>query len=202
MYLISVEGYGNSGVTMLILEKPGETWVSMKDLHEGLGLQNMSDPVLKQIYGIYGTKYLTKKEIRKYKMTEREAFKKFSDLSEGKLNTKSNENVSVRNDVMTSIIKQYRGEKKRGHKRKNKKKDAFRKKLMIPDSEIPECPEREIKSKIGNIFANEKILEEYSVKIYKIDPYFYERCGKKYKLMKADANIYYLEFMFIFPNIF
>ena len=73
---------------------------------------------------------------------------------------------------------------------------------MIPDSEIPECPEREIKSKIGNIFANEKILEEYSVKIYKIDPYFYERCGKKYKLMKADANIYYLEFMFIFPNIF
>ena len=35
--------------------------------------------------------------------------------------------------------------KKKGHKRKNKKKDEFRKKLMIPDSEIPECPEREIK---------------------------------------------------------
>ena len=73
---------------------------------------------------------------------------------------------------------------------------------MIPDSEIPECPEREIKQKIGNIFVNEKILEEYLVKIYKIDPYFNEHCGKKYKLMNADANIYYLEFMFIFPNIF
>ena len=145
MCLISVEGYGNSAVAKLIMEKPGEIWVSMKDVHEGLGLQNMSDPVLKQIYGIYGTKNLTKKQIRKYKMTEREAFKKFSDLSEDKLNKKSNKNVSVRNDVMTSIIKQYRGETKRGHKRKSKKKDAFRKKLMIPDSEIPECPEREIK---------------------------------------------------------
>ena len=45
---------------------------------------------------------------------------------------------------------------------------------MIPDSEITECPEYEVKSKIGNIFVNEKILEEYSVKIYEIDPYFYE----------------------------
>ena len=70
--------------------------------------------------------------------------------------------------------------KKKGHKRKNKKKDEFRKKLMIPDSEIPECPEREIKSKVGNIFVNEKILEEYFVKIYKIDPYFYEYCGNVY----------------------
>ena len=50
---------------------------------------------------------------------------------------------------------------------------------MIPESEISECPEFEVKSKIGNIFVNEKILEEYSVKIYKIDPYFYEHYGKK-----------------------
>ena len=50
---------------------------------------------------------------------------------------------------------------------------------MIPDSEITEYPEYEVKSKIGNIFVNEKILEEYSVKIYEIDPYFYEHCRKK-----------------------
>ena len=59
--------------------------------------------------------------------------------------------------------------------KKNKsvrKIDAFRWKLMIPDSEIAECPEYEVKSKIGNIFVNEKILEEYSVKIYEIDRYF------------------------------
>ena len=40
----------------------------------------------------------------------------------------------------------------------------------IPDSEIPECPEFEVKSKIGKLFMNEKVLEEYSVKIYEIDP--------------------------------
>ena len=72
---------------------------------------------------------------------------------------------------------------------------------MIPESAIPECPEHEVKSKIGNIFVNEKILEEYSVKIYKIDLYFYEYYSKKYKLMKIGVNIYYLEFMFISLNI-
>ena len=50
---------------------------------------------------------------------------------------------------------------------------------MIRGSKISECPEYEVKSKIGNIFVNEKILEEYSVKIYEIDPYFYEHYKKK-----------------------
>ena len=50
-----------------------------------------------------------------------------------------------------------------------RKIDGFRKKLMIPDSEIPE---HEVKSKIGNMFVNEKLLEEYSVRIYEINPYF------------------------------
>ena len=49
---------------------------------------------------------------------------------------------------------------------------------MIPGSEISECPEYEDKSKTGSIFVNEKILEEYSVKIYEIDPYFYEHYKK------------------------
>ena len=34
--------------------------------------------------------------------------------------------------------------------------DGFRKKLMIPDYEISNCPEHELKSKIGTIFANKK----------------------------------------------
>ena len=50
---------------------------------------------------------------------------------------------------------------------------------MIPDSEIWEFPEHEVKSKIGNIFVNEKVREEHSVKIQKIDPYFYGYYGKK-----------------------
>ena len=72
---------------------------------------------------------------------------------------------------------------------------------MIPDSEILGCPEYGVKSKIGNIFCSEKILEEYSVKIYKIDPYFYEQYEKRYKLMKMDVYIYYLEMKFILLNI-
>ena len=43
---------------------------------------------------------------------------------------------------------------------------------MTPDSEIPACPEFEVKLKIGKLFMNEKILEEYSVKIYEIGPFF------------------------------
>ena len=75
---------------------------------------------------------------------------------------------------MTTIIKRCRGEKKRGIR----VIDGFRKKLAIPDSEIPECPEFEVKSKIGKLFMKEKILEEYSVKIYEIDSYFYENYKK------------------------
>ena len=41
-----------------------------------------------------------------------------------------------------------------------------KKKIITPDSEISACPEFEVKSKIGKLFMNEKILEEYSVKIY------------------------------------
>ena len=43
---------------------------------------------------------------------------------------------------------------------------------------------------------NQKKLEEYSVKIYNINPYFHEHYGKKYKLMKMSVNIYYSELMF------
>ena len=73
---------------------------------------------------------------------------------------------------------------------------------MIPDSEIPKCPEFEFKSKIGKIFKNQNLLEEYSVKIYEIDPYFYEHYEKKYKLIKMAVNIYYLELIFILANVF
>ena len=87
-------------------------------------------------------------------MTEREIFEKFDNLGEDELNTKSNKNVHVRNDVMMTIIKRCRGEKKMSWK----KIDGFRKKLMIPECEISECPEFEVKSKTENTFVNEKIL--------------------------------------------
>ena len=70
-------------------------------------------------------------------MTERKICKKFDNLSEKELNTKNNKKDYVREDVMTTIIKWCRGEKTRG----TRGIDGFRKKLRIPDSEIPKCPE-------------------------------------------------------------
>ena len=52
------------------------------------------------------------------------------------------------------------------------------------------------------IFKNQNLLEEYSVKIYEIDPYFYEHYEKKYKLIKMGVNIYYLELIFILVSVF
>ena len=52
--------------------------------------------------------------------------------------------------------------------------------------------EHKVKSKIGKIFVNEDILEEYFVKIYEIDPYFSEHYKKKYELIKMINNIYRL----------
>ena len=73
---------------------------------------------------------------------------------------------------------------------------------MIPDSEITEFPDHKAKLKIGNIFVNQKILGEYSVKIYKIDPYFYEhykekiqvdKSGREYILFRID--VYFIKYL-------
>ena len=55
-----------------------------------------------------------------------------------------------RYDVITTVIKV--AEVKKIDERKI---DGFRKKLMIPESQISECSEYDAKSKIGNIFVNE-----------------------------------------------
>ena len=112
MYLISAEGYKNDGAHFLRVRKTGEIWSSMKDVHKGLGVKNMSDLILKEIYGIYETKNLTNKQIQKYKMTEREIFEKYDNLSKDELSTKTSKNVDIKNDVMSTVIKHCRGEKR------------------------------------------------------------------------------------------
>ena len=57
MYLISAEGYKNADVHILI-KKTGEIWPSMKGVGSGMGVKNISDLVLKEIYGICETKNL------------------------------------------------------------------------------------------------------------------------------------------------
>ena len=80
MYLISAEAYKNAGVHCLKIKKTDEIWVSMKDCGSGLGVKNISDLVLKEIYGIDETKNLTKEEIKNYEMIEKQIYKKF-DIS-------------------------------------------------------------------------------------------------------------------------
>ena len=57
-------------------------------------------------------KQLTKKEIKNYKMTVREIYEKFANLSNDKLNLKSSKFVYVKNNVMINIIKHCRGKRK------------------------------------------------------------------------------------------
>ena len=64
MYLISVEGYTNASFNILKIRKTGESWVSMKDIGDGLGVKNISDLVLKETHGIYGKKNQQKKKLR------------------------------------------------------------------------------------------------------------------------------------------
>ena len=174
IYLISAKGYKNVNVDFLTIKTTSEIRVSMKDIASGMDLKNISDLVLKEIYGICETKNASKEQINEYKMTKRDIYKTFTSLSKQELNTKKHKNPYVTNDVMTTIIKRCWEEKTRGIKAI----DGFRKKIIIPDSETPKCPEFEVKSKIGKIFKKHNTLEEYSVRIYKIDPYFYKHYEK------------------------
>ena len=65
MNLISAEWYENAGVYFLKIRKTDKILVSIKDSGSGLGVKNISDLVLKEIYGICGKKDLTKKQIKK-----------------------------------------------------------------------------------------------------------------------------------------
>ena len=195
MDLISIEGYENAKVICL-KNKNGELWVGMKEIGAGLGVKSISDLVLKEIPGTCEKKKLTKKKTQCYKMTEREFFKTFYDFDEDDLNTESNKNVFVKNNIMTNIINNCKGGKKRGVR----SADGYRRKLFIPEYKIYESIEHKVKSKIGKIFLNEETLEEYSVKIYEIDPYFSEHYQKKYKLIKMVNNIYCLELILFFTK--
>ena len=69
----------------------------MKDVGSGMSVKNISDLVLKETYGICETKNPTKKQVNEYEMTEREIYKKFTNLSEKELNTKNNKKTYVKN---------------------------------------------------------------------------------------------------------
>ena len=89
--------------------------------------------------------------------------------------------------------------KKRGERRI----DRYKKKLKIPESEISQCPEYIIKSKIRKTFVNEKILVEYCVKIYEINYYFDENYEEKMNIDKKGRSyiLFRIHVCFIKDNL-
>ena len=69
MYLISAKGYKNTKVDFLTITTISKIWVNMKDVGNGMGVKNISDLVLKEIYGICEIKNPTKKQVHEYKIT-------------------------------------------------------------------------------------------------------------------------------------
>ena len=67
MYLISAEGYKNTKVDFLTITTTSDIWVNMKDVGSGMGVKNISDLVLKEIYGICETKNPTKYKLMNIK---------------------------------------------------------------------------------------------------------------------------------------
>ena len=76
-------------------------------------------------------------------------------------------------------VKKKRAKNPKKQKTKKwKTKEEFRKKFGITEFDVMVHSEYSIKSKVGKRFVFEKIVEEYYVKIYKID-YFYKNCKEK-----------------------
>ena len=75
MYLISAEGYKNANVGFLTIKTTSEEIsVNTKDVGSSMGVKNIYDLVLKEIYGICETKNLIKKQANEHKMTNREIY--------------------------------------------------------------------------------------------------------------------------------
>ena len=76
----------------------------MKNVQDGLGVQNISDLVLKEIYVIYKQKSLRKIKLENKKwLTIYFFFEKYANLSGNRLNEKNNKEFYAKNDV----IKRY-----------------------------------------------------------------------------------------------
>ena len=81
MYLISPDGYKNANVEFLMIKTTSEIWLSIKDVGSGMGVKNISHLVLKEMYGICETKNPSKEQFNEYKLTKRQIYEKFTNLS-------------------------------------------------------------------------------------------------------------------------
>ena len=102
---ISVKNYTDAKVCTIKIGNKKLFWVKVNDVQNGLGVKNMSVLVRKEIHSIFETKNPTKDQVKKYKRHEND------------LHNNSNATlVYVRSDLMSRIIKNCRGEKKKRYK--------------------------------------------------------------------------------------
>ena len=80
MDLILVEGLENA-IVICWKNKNGDLWVIMKDFKDGLGVKNMSDLVLREIYGVYEKKNYQMKELNTIKWLKENFLKRFMTLT-------------------------------------------------------------------------------------------------------------------------
>ena len=71
---MSAERCKDANVEFLTIKKTSEIWVNMKDVGSGIGVKNISDLILKEIYGICETKKSYKKQVNEHKMTKRQIY--------------------------------------------------------------------------------------------------------------------------------
>ena len=103
MAVITVESYKNAKVNTITVKNKELFWVKVIDVLDGLGLNNMSDLVRREMCDIFETKDLTEKQNQKYIKSEHQITKKPTDNHKCKYG---------RNDIIEKIIKNCRGVKK------------------------------------------------------------------------------------------
>ena len=100
---------------------------------------------------------------------------------------------------MTTVIKRCKVEKKK------EAKERFRKKLVIPESEISECPEYDPNQKQERYLSTKKYLNNILLRFMKLIHIFMSTTKKQQQQQQKKNNlmkIYYSELMLIFLNIF
>ena len=106
MYLVSAEGYKNANVEFLTIKSTSEIWVNMKDVGSGMGVKNISMWFsFKRNIWYCWKKNPIKKQVNEYKITKRQIYKRFNNLSEKELTTKNNKKTYVRNEKNKSMKK-------------------------------------------------------------------------------------------------
>ena len=105
MLNIGIENYKKEDVHTIEVSNKTLFRVKMNYVQKGIGVKIMSDLVREEIHGTSKTKNPTKEQIRKYKRSGRELDEKFKSSFK-----------YFRNDLMSRIIKNCGGEKKRAEK--------------------------------------------------------------------------------------